>query len=495
MFKKLGIIIVVLAMVLSLCVFSTSATEETGKVIFIRDGGEGDGSSPEEALGLGDSGEAYADAPLYQAWEELKETGGTIVICGPYTLNAADASRTLGAPDIMMGEQSVPSWFRNPKVTITYTSVWDGVDYRQTEGAKLIFDDNNTSITFPTATVLKDITVVAGGNPGDNRDNYVCAGYNPLTLGKGTNFVANAQGELPVVIGGHRNYSSILGFDANTDITVDIGSGNTIGAIYGNLAYANKNQKGNAYITIKSGTVNGIYGDNQNNHGFGLTGAINITITGGTICGEVAATNGGIPVKNDGVDITPVVNMVISGGDFSNCTGIKATSDFFNNNCASNTAVQAPGAITVDCSKASAKTFSQVKLVCGLNLTAPSGDNTEPDPTDPPATTPKPTEPKPTEPQATEPKPTEPQATEPKPTEPKPTEPKPTEPKPTEPEATVPGATEPQATAPEATEPQATTPQAPAPAPADNSNLIYIVLIVAIVAAAAVAIVIILKRK
>ena len=493
MFKKLGIIIVVLAMVLSLCVFSTSATEETGKVIFIRDGGEGDGSSPEEALGMGDNGEPNIDAPLYQAWEELKETGGTIVICGTYTLSADADGRntTLGAPDVMMGQQSAPQWYRNPMVTITYTSVWDGVDYRKTNDAKLVFDDMNTSLTFPTATVLKDITVVAGGNPaGNNRDNYICGGYNPLTLGKGTNFVANSAGELPVVVGGHRNYSGILDIYANADITVDIGSGNTIGAIYGNLAYANKNQNGNVFITVKSGTVNGIYGDNQNNHGFGVLGSINIEIKGGTIRGEVAVTNGGIPKDWD-----PIVNVTISGGDFSKCTGIKATSDFFNNNCASNANVKAPGAVTVDCSKVSDKVFSQLKVVCALNMIAPDGSNTEPDPTDPPATTPKPTEPKPTEPQATEPKPTEPQATEPKPTEPKPTEPKPTEPKPTEPQATVPGATEPEATEPEATEPQATTPQAPAPAPADNSNMIYIVLIVAIVAAAAVAIVIILKRK
>jgi len=370
MFKKLGIIILVFAMVLSVCAFSASATE-TGTVIFIKDGGEGDGSSPDQALGLGDSGEAYADAPLYQAWEALKETGVTIVICGPYTLKAADALRTLGAPDIIMQD-----WFTNPNVTITYTSVWDGVDYRETAGAKLLFDDMNTSITFPTATVLKDITVVAGGNPGDNRDNYLCAAYCPLTLDKGTNFVANADGELPVILGGERNYSGIKAIDGDSNITVDIGSKNTVGKIYGNLGYANKHQYGGSNITVKSGTVNGIYGDNQNNHGYGMNGAINITITGGTIVGEVAATNGGIPVNAFDKPVTPVVNITISGGDFSKCTGIKATSSFYDEVVAVGgykDAVQAPGEITIDCSKASQKVYDKVASLTSLNVTAPEG--------------------------------------------------------------------------------------------------------------------------
>ena len=378
MFKKLGIIILVFAMVLSVCAFSASATE-TAPVIFIKDGGEGDGSSPDQALGLGDSGEAWADAPLYQAWEALKETGGTIVICGPYTLKAADqyvnpnnGQARPGAPDIIMD-----GWYRNPDVTITYTSVWDGVDYRQTADAKLIFDDSNISLTFPTATVLKDLTVVAGGNPaGDNRDNYLCAAYNPLTLGKGTNFLANANGELPVVVGGQRNYSGIAAVDGDTNITVDLGSGNAIGAVYGNLGYTNKNQYGSSYITVKSGTVNGIYGDNQFNHGFGLSGSINITISGGTIVGEVAATNGGIPVNAFDRPVTPVVNITISGGDFSKCTGIKATSSFYDEVVAVGgykDAVQAPGEITIDCSKASQKVYDKVASLTSLNVTAPEG--------------------------------------------------------------------------------------------------------------------------
>ena len=378
MFKKLGIFILVFAMLVSVCAFTASATE-TGKVIFIKDGGEGDGSSAENALGIGDSGVAHADAPLYQAWEELKETGGTIVICGPYTLKAEDQyvntsnnQPRVGAPDLIMD-----GWFRNPDVTITYTSVWDGVDYRTTAGAKLLFDDQNTSVTFPTATVLKDITVVAGGNPeGNNRDNYLCAAYCPLTLDKGTNFEANANGELPVVLGGHRNYSGIAAVDGDSNITVDIGKGNTIGAIYGNLGYANKSQYGGSNITIKSGTVNGIYGDNQNNHGFGMTGALNITIKGGTIVGEVAATNGGIPVAYNGNPVTPVVNISISGGDFSKCTGIKATSSFYDEVVAVGgykDAVQAPGEITIDCSKASQKVYDKVASLTSLNVTAPEG--------------------------------------------------------------------------------------------------------------------------
>lgn len=369
--KKLAIIIMVIALLTSLFAFNASAAE---KVIYVKDGGEGDGSSPENAMGIGDSGEAWADAPLYQAWEELKETGGVIVICGPYTLKGTDAKRTVGAPDIIMD-----GWYRNPDVTITYTSVYGGVDYRATADAKLLFDDSNVSITFPTATVLKDINVVAGGCPADNnRDNYLCAAYQPLTLGQGTNFVANAAGELPVILGGHRNYSGIAAVDGDSNIVIDIGNANTVGAVYGNLGYANKNQYGGSNITVKSGKVNGIYGDNQNNHGYGMNGAINITIEGGIICGEVAATNGGIPVKAFEKDVTPVVNIKISGGDFSACTGVKATSQFFDDSVASNAAMQAPGAVTVDCSAASWTVYDQVFALAGANVTVTEPANPRP---------------------------------------------------------------------------------------------------------------------
>ena len=71
--KKLAIFIMVFALLTSLFAFNVSAAE---KVIYIKDGGEGDGSSPENAMGMGDSGVAWKDAPLYQAWMELLETGG-----------------------------------------------------------------------------------------------------------------------------------------------------------------------------------------------------------------------------------------------------------------------------------------------------------------------------------------------------------------------------------------------------------------------------------
>jgi hypothetical protein len=366
--KKLAIFIMVFALLMPLFAFNVSAAEN---VIYIKDGGQGDGSSPENAMGMGDSGVAWKDAPLYQAWMELLETGGTIVVCGPYTLNKAEAHRVLGAPDIMMEKDAEKGWLRNPDVTITYTSVYGGVDYRATAGAKLQFDDNNTCITFPTATVLKDINVVAGGYPaGDNRDNFIAAGYCPLTLGQGTNFVANADGELPVILGGHRNYSAIAAIASDTHITVDIGNANTIGAIYGNLAYANKNQTGSSYITVKSGKVNGIYGDNMNNHGFGLTGTINIDIQGGIICGEVGICNNGFAVdrKADGT-ISEVMSeckavLKISGGDFSNCTGIIPIKQPDGN--------AAPVDPVVDCSAASWAVYDKVVTLTTMTVTEPT---------------------------------------------------------------------------------------------------------------------------
>lgn len=371
MLKKLGILLMVFAMLTSLMAVTAFAAPEE-KVIFIKDGGTGDGSSPENAMAIGgitETAKLYKNAPLYRAWEQLKTTGGTIVICGPYTLKESDAQRTIGECDIIM-----ESWFRNPDVTITYTSVWDGVDYRTTAGAKLVFE-KTTAVTFPTATVLKDLTVVAGES--GTRENYIAAGFNPLKLDQGTNFVANAAGKLPIILGGHRNYNGIPAVNGDTNITVDIGNANTIGNIYGALAFTNKSQVGNTNITVKSGKVGSIYGDLKNGNGsFGLNGAISIDIQGGIITGEIAACN----VGYDAACTDKAASIKISGGDFTNCTGIKATSKYHDDNLPN---MSGPANLVVDCSAATQAVYTRVKALTTLTVTAPPADENPTEGTDP----------------------------------------------------------------------------------------------------------------
>lgn len=79
-------------------------------VVYIADSaaGKGDGSSYGNRMGNNSSYQdevdsAYKGSALYRAFEQLQETGGTIVVCGDLTLNRADALRD-GAAEFQLPE-------------------------------------------------------------------------------------------------------------------------------------------------------------------------------------------------------------------------------------------------------------------------------------------------------------------------------------------------------------------------------------------------------
>ena len=337
-----------------------SFTFDMPLVIFIADGGTGDGRTPDAPLARGTGSATYANAPLYRAWEEIIASGkdATIVICGTYTLKETDYYRSVGANtemDIIMD-----GFVRYPDITITYTSVYGGVDYRETANAKLAYQ-GLAALTLPTGSVFNNITVKAGECGA--RNTYLAAGFNPLTLGQGTNFEPNSSGKYPIVLGGHRNYGSIVAVTDPANIVVDIGDGNTIGDVYGLLAFLNKSHPGDSNITIKSGTVGSVYGDTVNPNGsYGMIGKVSISITGGTIKGKVVATN----VGYDSADTTRAASVVITGGDFSKAAGIVSIT--------SGRSLNGPNSsFVIDCSNGSYTTYTQVKKVAGsLTVLAPA---------------------------------------------------------------------------------------------------------------------------
>ena len=381
MLKKFFALLLVLAMAVSVMSMATFAEETPDlPVIFVKDGGTGDGSSPDKALGYGaitEESKLYKNAPLWRAWDALlKAGGGTIVVCGEVSLNKADGMPGRAAPGDLMynanyGYGGLYEQYKD--VHITYTSVWGGVDYRETAGAKLQFDDNQMSLTFPSPTTLENITI-AGGATSD-RANYLCGNFYELKLGNGTNFVANATGKYPVIVGGQRNYNGITNIAGDTNIVVDIGAGNTVGDIYGLQALNAKDQTGNCYITVKSGTVGAIVGDGQHAGTKGWTGSINIAIEGGVIKGAVTVCNNGYAAAAT----DKVATLKISGGDFTNCAGINAVSK---------DGLNAPNEFSIDCSAAPKAVYDAVVAKTTLSVIAPA----EPEPTDPPATE-APTEP------------------------------------------------------------------------------------------------------
>ena len=390
--KKLIVLIMAMALVLSLGAFPALADEPAASenVIFICDGAEGDGSSAESPLKPttgnyveeGSRPERDQDAALYQAWQKLMALGGgTIVICGPYTLNNKNCQPIGGASaDFLM-----PIEEHNGDITITYTSVWNGVDYRETNGAELIMA-GKSHLTFPTATVIENLTI---RGTDDNADHYLCAAYHDFFLGKGTNFIPYEEGTMdayPMILGGFRNNNTGTK-EGNSNIVIDIGDENYVGNIYSLCNGGNGKHNGNSNITIKSGNIGGVYGDSRAVGQVPINGKITIRFEGGIYRGLIAGVNVGF-----GGPCDKTIDIIITGGDFSNCLGIQANT----------TAADAvmPEAVIVDCTNAPIETANQVSNVCASNVTLnmpemPTEPPTEPeaDPTEAPADPVAPTEP------------------------------------------------------------------------------------------------------
>jgi len=365
--KKLVISLLALAMIASLCAVSVMADGANDNVIFICDNAQGDGSSADSPLkpttGNYDTSltnaDKFKDAALYQAWEKLMaKGGGTIVICGPYTLDDSNC-RPVGKAscDFIMD-----ATLYKPDITITYTSVWDGVDYRTTNNAELVMA-GKSHLTFPTGTVIQDLTVRATN---ENPDHFLCGGVNPLTLSKGTNFIPFEEGNpdaYPIVVGAFRN-NNVGIKEGDTNILIDIGDENTIGKVFGSCNGGNGKHSGNMNITIKSGNIDGVYGDSRCISQVPIMGDVNINLEGGSYRGLVAGVNVGFAGKCD-----KVVNLKITGGNFENCLGVQAYT--------STADAVMPEVFNVDCSGAPMETANQIKNVVDFtaNLIMPDSSN------------------------------------------------------------------------------------------------------------------------
>ena len=296
--RKLIVLFLTLAMIISLGAFPALADEPSSEnVIFICDGAEGDGSSADSPLKPttgnyveeGSRPERDQDAALYQAWQKLMALGGgTIVICGPYTLDDSNC-QPIGSvsADFMM-----PIEQHNGDITITYTSVYNGVDYRETAGAELIMA-GRSHLTFPTATVIENLTV---RGTSDCVDHFLCAAMHPLKLLQGTNFIPYEEGNLdsyPMIVGGFRNNNTGVK-EGNSDIFIDIGDENYIGKIYGIGNGGNGKHNGDANITIKSGNIGTIFGDSRVTSQVPINGKITIRLEGGSYRGLIAGVNVGL---------------------------------------------------------------------------------------------------------------------------------------------------------------------------------------------------------
>ncbi len=324
-------------------------------VVFIADGGTGDGSSPDKPLGNASgystfTSTAYQYSSLNQAINKLKQTGGTVVVCGPVTLKWGKLQGT-GASELPIGPGT-----GSMSKTVTFTSLYNGIDYRTTKNAALIVErdsNNRLSPEMKCPSVWENITLRVNHKTAScvTAVNYSlsCNAYRTefkttfdteaYLNGVSLDYrVTDNAYYFPLLTGGHR-YKSVTG---NPSLTVNGGKwqyvcGGCVGFAYGE----NDNKYGilTGSTTVVFGgyarTIEGIGGGSYKNGGR-ITGNTSLTITGGTVYGDISI--GGI----GGFDGTEsIASLTINGGNFDNTTAI--------NDVSGSAGWHSPKSATVDC--------------------------------------------------------------------------------------------------------------------------------------------------
>jgi len=183
------------------CGFTTSLEEIGGSVngvVYVADGGFGDGSSPATPLG------SYADA-----FDALGDNGGTIVVIRECTIPKT----------VKYKHGSAPEFYQEPmhEGSVLVTSLYGGVDYREM-GAKLVFDgtmDYRLSGPVTFANINFDATEASAVNT-------IAARYYPLTFGDGVKMLKTykADGYTLHVVGGYKyfRYTDFAGVEIEDEL-------------------------------------------------------------------------------------------------------------------------------------------------------------------------------------------------------------------------------------------------------------------------------------
>ncbi len=240
--RILGLLLTValLMTVAPTAVQNVAALPTANAVAFVKTGGNGGGATPDAPIG----NIASAVSNIVAAG------GGTVVFVGPVELTG----------NIVLGKST--------GTTVKFTSVYDGVDYRETADAALVFTKNWINVSSLNAFEYENVTLRMNGQ----HCSFYANGY-PITMGKGvkTEFVE--------------------GFDSSNSISYP--------NVYGGSAYdlsATKNYPANTSVTVLSGTFNNIYGGGKGTSdnprpSKSATVAVGASVTVKGICGFAADGN------------------------------------------------------------------------------------------------------------------------------------------------------------------------------------------------------------
>lgn len=269
---------------------------EGKRVVFVADGGTGNGVSADYALGS--LADAYAALP----------SGGTVVICGALTVSGTSTPASDSA--------------------YTLTSVYDGVDYRKTNGARICFDGN---LYLYADTTFDGVAFVSG----KNASYLVFNGYKGrIGADVACTLEPNVTTYICLVAGTrHNNYEL-----HKTDLTIDGGTWYHVygastaaanfpdittsltvngGEFFGRLcALGAGNQSGSGRLVINGGTMyGGVYGVAALATEV-FDGGIDITVNGGAIYGKLRVATRYETTVNGSFTVT------VNGGDFTHLTDI-----------------------------------------------------------------------------------------------------------------------------------------------------------------------------
>ncbi len=323
----------------------------TQNVVYVSANGTGDGKTPDNPIGNAagyrkgedDNGDPNnVRNALYRAADALKDTGGVIVIVGDVYLDTASSRNPSD------GKTKIPGEMRWPSVvgSLTFTSVYDGVDYAAKNGAKLVLDyatSHTTNLAFTSNVTFENLDIVYRyksdfPNAWDSTF-MLCANGYKMVIGDNVDVSSfdvtkNVEGDrYPTLVGGHR-WENIT---RNPVITVNSGTWETvIGGGYGTDPSGGK-VSGNATITINGGTIGSVLGTGSEKNPYStVTKAVTITVNGGTIDRLYAANKyeylGTGSVVTLGKDATIGFADYAVKGYTGNLDDLKSRVTFVNNN-------------------------------------------------------------------------------------------------------------------------------------------------------------------
>lgn len=270
---------------------------EVERVVFVKDGATGNGSSAAMAVGS-----------LSDAFALLGDGGGTVVIVGNVTV----------ADDTHLPKS---------KGVITVTSVYDGVNYVNVGAAKLSL---GADLSFNCDVKLENLAIEAAADS----VYFIFNGYDAV-IREGIQSSCLASVSLyPNLLAGSE------GSDAyGSSLAVNSGKWNTVmggnylrtkhngvkfetvisgGEFYGQVIAAGRGeQQGSASLTVNGGTLYaGAFGSSASAEGESFSGTINITLNGGTFYCKVAIATARTCVVNG------KFNVAVNGGDYGHLTDI-----------------------------------------------------------------------------------------------------------------------------------------------------------------------------